>query len=214
MLETAAAGAVDEELDRQADVEADADDDIFAEELGEEEPEELIQAETDLEANLEAEILVEELAREGFEGSNRDEAGRLMEDLALDEPAESHRAVTPIAEDEDTSIEDLAPSDSAEDKDPAAEQQICTNCGGLLRTGAAFCPSCGEQVLALRMPEEYPARSHCGVVLDATMRFCPECGEEVRFDGAEANRSCDICGATIRAGALFCPDCGQPVGAS
>ncbi|UCG23409.1 MAG: zinc ribbon domain-containing protein [Chloroflexota bacterium] len=94
----------------------------------------------------------------------------------------------------------------------ASSAQSCSNCGGLLRPGATFCPSCGEQVLTLPEPDNQPARVHCGVVLDDGMSFCPQCGEEVPFHET-THQFCSVCGATARGDARFCPDCGQPMDA-
>lgn len=69
----------------------------------------------------------------------------------------------------------------------------CPKCGAKVRTGAKFCPDCG-QVMGQKC-------SKCGAIVNGGAKFCPECGNAI-------SNKCTDCGATLQPGAKFCPECG------
>lgn len=54
-----------------------------------------------------------------------------------------------------------------------SKTELCPHCGAEARSGANFCPSCGQPLAGNR-----PC-PHCRAVIPATAKFCPACGEAV-----------------------------------
>ena len=80
---------------------------------------------------------------------------------------------------------------------PSESKTTCPSCGASVKSGAKFCPECGEK-FAVKV-----ACPHCGAEVSSKSKFCPECGKSL----TESN--CPSCGAKVKAGAKFCPECGE-----
>ncbi len=79
--------------------------------------------------------------------------------------------------------------------------KACPKCQAQVPAAARFCPSCGEQMIALK---KCPG---CGKDVDASARFCPECGASLASASA-----CPNCKAELQPGAKFCGNCGTKIG--
>ena len=60
--------------------------------------------------------------------------------------------------------------------------KVCTNCGRISGTDAAFCPECGEKLSGETLFDGYKRRHaacpYCDAVLTRDARYCPNCGKE------------------------------------
>jgi membrane protease subunit (stomatin/prohibitin family) len=79
--------------------------------------------------------------------------------------------------------------------------KACPKCQAQVPAAARFCPSCGEQMIALK---KCPG---CGKDVDASARFCPECGASLASASV-----CPNCKAELAPGAKFCGNCGTKRG--
>ena len=79
---------------------------------------------------------------------------------------------------------------------PPGATITCPKCNAQAPANAAFCPSCGQALVA--------TCAKCHAPLPAGAQFCPACGAAVA-----AVAKCAKCGADVPAGAQFCPKCGQ-----
>ena len=86
----------------------------------------------------------------------------------------------------------------ATENKPKEKQEVCVKCGAKLKSGAKFCPECGEKQ-SLSCPI-------CGANIGAKDKFCPECG-------ALLVKTCSKCGAKLKQNTKFCPECGEKVDA-
>lgn len=81
---------------------------------------------------------------------------------------------------------------------------VCKICGKEVKSGQAFCPTCGADVV-----ENYeticPA---CGSKNSAGSRYCAKCGGIL---GVLRKPVCAVCGAKNLPGAKFCVSCGAPI---
>ena len=81
---------------------------------------------------------------------------------------------------------------------------VCKICGKEVKSGQAFCPTCGADVV-----ENYetvcPA---CGSKNSAGSRYCAKCGGIL---GILRKPVCAVCGAKNLPGAKFCVSCGAPI---
>jgi subtilisin family serine protease/RNA polymerase subunit RPABC4/transcription elongation factor Spt4 len=60
---------------------------------------------------------------------------------------------------------------------PRSQVARCQHCGATVRSGARFCPVCGQP----RVPTHLARRcQHCGALLREGGRFCPKCGQPVQ----------------------------------
>lgn len=84
----------------------------------------------------------------------------------------------------------------ATENKPKEKQSVCIKCGAKLKSGAKFCPECGEKQ-TLSCPK-------CGATITAKDKFCVECGQKLVS-------TCKKCGAPLKAGAKFCPECGEKI---
>ncbi|MBR4801106.1 MAG: zinc-ribbon domain-containing protein [Clostridia bacterium] len=81
---------------------------------------------------------------------------------------------------------------------------VCKICGKEVKSGQAFCPTCGADVV-----ENYetvcPA---CGSKNSAGSRYCAKCGGILNVLRKPV---CAVCGAKNLPGAKFCVSCGAPI---
>jgi len=111
----------------------------------------------------------------------------------------------------------------------------CSKCGVQMKEGAAFCTSCGTQVISKSQEkqdevERFPTHnpqvpdtcSSCGVQMKIDAAFCAACSAEVVRTSQEWQDStdqfsshnpqapdlCAQCGIPLRDGAAFCAGCG------
>lgn len=81
---------------------------------------------------------------------------------------------------------------------------VCKICGNEVKSGQAFCPTCGADVV-----ENYetvcPA---CGTKNSAGSRYCAKCGGILNV---LRKPTCAVCGAKNLPGAKFCVSCGAPI---
>ena len=72
----------------------------------------------------------------------------------------------------------------------------CENCGAQLKTGAKFCPECGQKQGLIC--------AKCGATLSKGAKFCAECG-------TPTTKECPKCGTKIGQNVKFCPECGEKI---
>jgi hypothetical protein len=82
---------------------------------------------------------------------------------------------------------------------------LCSQCGGVVGPGAAFCPSCGKPVQAVTLPP-----TGVTVVPAGTMAQAPY-PATMTSPAQAAARTCPSCGGTVEEGDVFCANCGHRV---
>ena len=87
-----------------------------------------------------------------------------------------------------------ANAQNAQTNAPKVETEKCSKCGAEVKSGAKFCPECGNPMADL-CPK-------CGASVAKGAKFCAECG-------AKLSASCPKCGAEVKPGAKFCAECGE-----
>ena len=86
------------------------------------------------------------------------------------------------------------------------EERTCGNCGAKLKDDAAFCSSCGREVVDDGKCEA------CGSKVPPNVLFCPTCGAKVKQKQLPKEvLTCPNCGFRVDGETVFCPECGSNV---
>jgi RNA polymerase subunit RPABC4/transcription elongation factor Spt4 len=100
--------------------------------------------------------------------------------------------------------------------------KTCTNCGGEIPMGAAFCANCGtkapeDPVAPAPAAPQTKACTNCGTEMPASAVFCPNCGTKAPEDpvapapAVQETKTCPNCGKVESATVTFCSNCGCKV---
>lgn len=98
---------------------------------------------------------------------------------------------------------DEGDSPNHQDLPSSSEPRVCANCGGMLRVGTGFCPSCGTAVLRQPGAEEDEVGEH-----EPTLVGDPRTSTPLPTG---AGTCCLACGATLRGGSAYCGACGAQI---